>query len=203
MRRNELQSTDPAVFAEVAAAAEVGELGLVTAAGTPRVVPLNFAAVGETVYFHGALDGEKYECIRDDGRCSFSMVEAYALVPSYWTAKKHACPATHFFKSVEIRGRCEIVDDPAEKATGLQALMEKYQPEGGFEAIAADKSMYVKSLAGVGVFRVRGTWTAKVKFGSNEPARVRRIWIEKLRERGAPRDLATANEIEKTLEDGP
>ncbi len=203
MRRKELQSTDPAVFAEVAAAAEVGELGLVTADGSPRVVPLNFAAVGETVYFHGALDGEKYERIRDDGRCSFSMVKSYALIPSYWTAAKHACPATHFFKSVEIRGRCEIVGDPAEKAAGLQALMEKYQPEGSFEAIAADKRMYVKSLAGVGVFRVSGPWTAKVKFGSNEPVKVRRAWIEGLRERGRPVDLATADEIEKTLEDGP
>lgn len=123
----------------------------------------------------------------------------YALIPSYWTAPKHACPATHFFKSVEIRGRCEFVDDPAEKAAGLQALMEKYQPEGGFEPIAADRRMYTKSLAGVGVFRVSGTWTAKVKFGSNETAPVRRIWIEKLRERGAPRDLATADEIERTL----
>ncbi len=54
MRRDELQSRDPALFAEVAAAAEVGELGLLRADGSPRVVPLNFAAVGEDVYFHGA-----------------------------------------------------------------------------------------------------------------------------------------------------
>lgn len=199
MRRTELESTDPAVFAEVAAAAIVGELGLITADGTPRVVPLNFAAVGETVYFHGALAGEKYERIRDDGRCSFSMVASYALIPSYWTAPMHACPATHFFKSVELRGRCEIVEDPTEKAAGLQALMEKYQPEGGFEPIVADRRMYAKSLAGVGVFRVAGAWTAKMKFGSNEPAKIRRVWIEKLRERAEPIDLATADEIEKTL----
>ena len=201
MRRHELESTDPTVFAEVAAAAIVGELGLITADGTPRVIPLNFAAVGEVVCFHGALEGEKFERIRDDGRCSFSMVSSFSLIPSYWTAPKHACPATHFFKSVEIRGRCEIVEDPVEKAAGLQALMEKYQPEGGFEPIAADKRMYVKSLAGVGIFRVAGPWTAKLKFGSNEPAKVRRIWIAKLRERGEPLDLATADEIEKTLED--
>ncbi|MBU0743504.1 hypothetical protein KJ554_14315 [bacterium] len=61
--------------------------------------------------------------------------------------------------------------------------------------------MYIESLEGVGVFRVAGPWTATVKSGSSEPAKVRRFWIEKLRERAEPRDLATAGEIEKTLED--
>ena len=200
MRRHELESTDPAVFTEVAADAEVGYLGLITADGHPRVVPLNFAAIDDRLYFHGALDGEKFDRIRDDGRCSFSMCKPYSLLPSYWVVARHACPATHVFKSVEIRGRCEIVDDPAEKAAGLQALMEKYQPEGGFDPIDADKRMYAKSLERVGVFRVSGPWTAKVKFGSNEPRKVREAWIEGLRERGEALDLATADEIKKTLE---
>jgi len=199
MHRHELARTDPAVFTEVAVDAQVGYLGLVTAEGDPRVVPLNFAAIEGVVYFHGALEGEKFERARDDGRCSFSMCKPYSLLPSHWTAAKHACSATQLFKSVEIRGRCNIVDDPAEKAVALQALMEKYQPEGGYEPIGADKRMYVKALERVGVFRVSGPWTAKVKFGSNEPVKVRRSWIEALRERGEPLDMATADEIEKTL----
>jgi hypothetical protein len=142
LRRSELESKDAEIFAEVARDAEVGELGLVTADGTPRVVPLNFAAVGEAVYFHGGLD---------------------------------------------------------EKARALQALMEKYQPEGGFDEIRADDPIYSKALRGVAVFRVSGAWTAKVKFGVNEAEKHRRLWIEKLRERGEDRDLATALEIEKTL----
>ena len=201
MRRNELESSDPAVFAEVAAAAEVGELGILTADGSPRVVPLNFAAVDGIVYFHGSLSGEKWERVQADPRCSFSMVKAYSVIPSYWTAPRYACPATHFFKSVEIRGRCELVEDLDEKARALQSLMEKYQPEGNFDPIVADDPIYGKALRGVGVFRVSGAWTAKVKFGQNEGAKHRRGWVEKLRERGEPRDLETAAEIEKTLSD--
>ena len=200
MRRDELSSTDAAVFDEVASAAEIGELGLITADGTPRVVPLNFAAVEGRVYFHGARDGEKWSRLRADPRCSFSMVKAYSLIPSHWTAPRYACPATHFYKSVEIRGRCEPVDDLEEKAAALQALMEKYQPEGGHDPIRAADPVYAKALAGVAVFRVSGAWTAKVKFGQNETPVRRRTWIEKLRERGEPRDLATALEIERTLE---
>lgn len=202
MRRDELRSTDPALFAELAVAVEVGELALVTADGSPRVIPLNFAAVGETVYFHGALAGEKFDLCRDGGApCSFAVTRPYSLIPSTWTAPRYACPATHFFKSVEIRGRCGLVDDPAEKARALQALMEKYQPDGGFDPITADDPVYAKALAGVGVFRIRGDWTGKEKFGVNERAELRRRWVEKLRERGAPRDLETALEIEKTLEE--
>ncbi len=200
MRRRELESTDPAVFAEVAADAEVGWLGLVVADGAPRVIPLNFAAVDGVVYFHGALEGEKFALVSEGGPCSFAMAKPYSLIPSGWSSGTHACGATHLFKSVEIRGRCEPVEDPDEKAAGLQALMEKYEPGGGYEPVAADTSMYGRALREVGVFRVSGPWTAKVKFGSNEPVKVRLAWIAGLRERGAPLDLATAAEIEKTLE---
>ena len=58
------------------------------------------------------------------------------------------------------------------------------------------------ALQKVGVFRVINEgWTGKAKFGQNEPARLRRIFVEKLRERGAPIDLLTAGEIEKSLVD--
>ncbi|HOX26056.1 MAG TPA: pyridoxamine 5'-phosphate oxidase family protein [Candidatus Krumholzibacteria bacterium] len=202
MRRHELQSREPDLFQE-AARCEVGYLGLVTPDGTPRVVPLNFAAVGQALYFHGALAGEKWDLLKDGARVSFMMALPYSVIPSYWTAKEYACPATHFFKSVDARGVCGPVAEPAEKARGLQALMEKYQPEGGFRTITAADPQYAKALRAVGVFRIDvESWTGKVKFGINEPARLRRVWIARLRERGQPRDLATAIEIEKQLPPG-
>ena len=84
MRRQELQNQDPALFREVAGC-EVGHLGLVTTGRVPRVVPLNFAAVGETIYFHGALDGEKWELLKDGAAVSFLMTVPYSLIPSHWT----------------------------------------------------------------------------------------------------------------------
>ncbi len=200
MRRHELESHDPDLFAELARRCEVGYLGLVTADGTPRVVPLNFAAVEQTIYFHGALAGEKFELLQAAPRVSFMMALPYILLPSYWLAKGYACPATHYFKSVDARGTCAPCDDVVEKARGLQALMEKYQPEGQYTPITADNPLYTKALRTVGVFRVAVTsWTGKVKFGVNEPDAVRRKMIAGLRERGEPRDLETAFEIEKTF----
>lgn len=203
MRRSELEANDPALFAEVARDCPVGYLTLVTADGQPRSVALNFAALGEDIVFHGALAGEKHDLMRQGPRAGFTMVKEYSYIPSYWSAPEHACPATQFFKSVEIRGRAEVVEDTALKARALQALMEKMQPEGLYTPIDHRLPMYRGSLARVGIFRVvTETWTGKAKFGQNEPAKLRRVYVEKLRERGAPVDVATALEIEKSLGGG-
>ena len=200
MRRTELESADVDLFRDLAATCEVGYLSLVTAEGFPRAIALNFAAVGETIYFHGALEGEKFELIQAAPRAGFSIVKPYSFIPSTWSAPRYACPATQFFKSIEIKGICSEVEDPAERALGLSALMDKHQPEGGFDPIDPAVPIYAKALAGVGVFRVvPDSWSGKVKFGQNEPEKLRRIFVEKLRERGGPMDEETAREIEKTL----
>lgn len=200
MRRHELASNDPALFAELASRCEVGYLGLLTDDGTPRVVPLNFATVEQDIFFHGALAGEKFDLLRASPRVSFMMALPYSVLPSYWLAKGYACPATHYFKSVDARGTCAPCDDVVEKARGLQALMQKYQPEGQYTPITADNPLYTKALRTVGVYRIAvESWTGKVKFGVNEPEKVRHTMISRLRERGEARDLETADEIEKTL----
>ena len=116
MRRTELESADLDLFRDLADTCEVGYLSLVTDAGYPRAVALNFAAVGETIYFHGALEGEKFELIQAAPRAGFTIVKAYSFIPSTWSAPRYACPATHFFKSIEIKGVCSPVDDPAGKS---------------------------------------------------------------------------------------
>ena len=200
MRRSELESHDPALFAEVARDCAVGYLTLVAADDQPRSIALNFAALGADIVFHGALSGEKFTLMRTGPRAGFTMVKEYSGIPSYWSAPDHACPATQFFKSVEIRGRAVVVDNPEFKARALQALMQKMQPEGGYTPIDTALPMYRGALQKVGVFRVVNEgWTGKVKFGQNEPSRLRRAFVEKLRERGTPVDLLTAVEIEKTL----
>ena len=200
MRRKELSSADLALFRDLANTCEVGYLSIDTDEGYPRAIALNFAAVDETIYFHGALEGEKFDLIQASPRAGFSIVRAYSFIPSNWSAPRYACPATHFFKSVEIKGVCSPVEDPAEKARGLGALMAKHQPEGNYDPIDPAVPVYAKALDGVGVFRVvPDSWTGKVKFGQNEPEKLRRIFVQKLRERGGPMDEETAREIEKTF----
>lgn len=200
MRRDELASTEPALFSELASEVMVGYLGVVTATGGPRSIALNFAALGQDIYFHGALGGEKFDLLQHNPPAGFTIVKEYSYIPSNWSAPRYACPATQFFKSIEIKGTCGLISEPEEKARALQALMEKHQPEGGFDTIDPTVPQYAKALEHVGVYKVQcASWTGKVKFGQNEPKKLRRVFVEKLRERGGPGDEQTALEIEKSL----
>lgn len=202
MRRAELAAHDEGLFQELTSEVLAGYLGLVDVHGIPRVIALNFAALDHDIYFHGALGGEKYELLQKSPAAGFTIVKEYSYIPSHWSAPRYACPATQFFKSIEIKGTCGLVNDPLEKARALQTLMEKHQPEGEYEPINAELPQYATAIAHVGVYRIKcGSWTGKVKFGQNEPEKLRRIFVAKLRARGGPHDEATAREIEKSLPD--
>ena len=202
MRRDKLASQDEELFSEIMDEVTVGYLGMLLPDGTPRSVGLNFAALGHDITFHGALAGEKFELLQHNPAAGFTVVKEYSYIPSNWSAPCYACPATQFFKSVEIRGRCGLVSGPQEKARALQALMEKYQPEGGYDKIDASVPQYAKALEMVGVYRLTTeSWTGKIKFGQGEPLKLLRIYVEKLRERNLGMDEATAVEIENILDD--
>ncbi len=200
MRRANLASSDRALFDELVNDVAVGYLSLSNSQGAPRSIALNFVALGQDIYFHGALAGEKCELLQSSPAAGFTIVKEYSYIPSHWSAPKFACPATQFFKSVEVKGVGEVVSDNGEKALALQALMVKYQPEGHYDPVEVSDPGYAKALSGVGVFRVRcDTWTGKVKLGQSEPKKLRHVLVEKLRERGGPHDEATAREIEKSF----
>jgi uncharacterized protein len=202
MRRDEFQNDDPALFEEVVTACLEGFLALNSSEGFPRAVAVNFAAGDGCLYFHGALAGDKYDRVIADDRVGFTMARPYSLTPSDWaTSNGSACPATQLYVSVEVTGRCSLVEDRIEKAIGLQALMEKYQPEGGYRPISHEDSRYDRSIAGVGVFRVdiQG-WTGKIRLAQNQSEASRRDLIERLRQRGRPLDLETADRIAGGLE---
>ena len=200
MRRQEFQCQDLAEFDWIAQHGRVGHLGLIDSSGFPRIVPLNFVAFNRHIYFHGALDGEKFEVFRSQPQVTFSIAIPYSTIPSYWIAKDYACPATTYFKSLHIRGQGAIAEDMAEKATALQAFMEKYQPEGGYRPISCNEPMYEKPLQKVAVFRIDSLQIdIKAKFGQNLSPKVRLELIAKLEARNKATDQQTADEIRRTL----
>lgn len=201
MRREEFLSRDPGLLAELAAHCPEGYLALAAAGAPPRAVPVNFALRETDIYFHGALAGDKFDRIRADGRVGFTIARPYSLVPSHWTSEGgSACPATQLYASIEVRGSCVLVDDAAEKALGLQTLMEKYQPEGGYRPLRATDSGYEAPVRSTGVFRLAiEDWTGKVRLAQERSVEQRERLVRQLRARGAPLDLITADRIAHTL----
>lgn len=204
MRRKEFGNDEPALFEEVADRSLEGFLALTGGDRHPRAVAVNFAAQAGRIYFHGALTGDKFERISADGRVGFTMVLPYSLTPSTWASSSgsngSACPATQLYVSVEVAGNCCLVTDPAEKARGLQALMRKYQPEGGYRPLDHEDPRYERAIAGVGVFRVDvESWSGKVRMAQNLSEESRRDLVKRLRERGSPLDLETADRIDASF----
>lgn len=196
MRRSECEVDDPEAVASVLRECDYGVLSLISG-GEPYGVAVNFAFCGGALYFHGSLEGRKAEAIGDAAQGAFLAVKPYAFIPSYFSDTRSACPATQYFASVHISGTVRRLVDPAEKASGLTALMEKMQPEGGYEPIDAANPVYTNVLEKTGVYKIiPSTVTLKVKAGQNLAKNRRDRLICRLHERGTSVDCRTIEAME-------
>lgn len=158
----------------------------------PYNIPFNYVKYDDCIYIHGAKKGKKIDIIKQNCLGSFSIVEDYSLLPSYFsTDSGDASPATHLFSSVIIDGEIQIIEDYDEKINALQALMKKYQPEGQYKPLN-DKKMYEKMINATGLFKlIPQSISGKVKLGQNwNKEKFDRI-IKNLKERGSKKDLDT------------
>jgi len=157
----------------------------------PYSVPINYVEYKGEIYFHGAKKGKKIEMIKENAFASFSMVEAYSLLPSYFSTEDgKASPATHLYKSVIIDGEIEFVEDFDEKVRGFTALMQKYQKEGQYLPLSDE--IHKKIIKATAMYKLVPTETsAKIKFGQNyNKKRYTRV-VEHLEKRGTKKDLET------------
>jgi len=199
MRRKEFEVREEKLVEDVLKKAEVGYLAFNGPDGWPRVTPLNFVYDGR-VLWHGAIAGERFECLKRDPRATFVAVSSQVFIPSHLTSEESAATATTAFKSVQVRGRCRVIEDPEERCAILNRLMEKYQPEGGYKKISPRDSLYAKILPVTGVYAMTvEEVVGKFKFAQNKSEMDRRKIAAILKERGSPADLVIAEEILKTI----
>lgn len=85
----------------------------------PYGVPINYACVGDTLYFHCASKGHKLENLAANPKASLTVVENAALIPQSFTCS---------FESVIAFGTVSVAEGD-EKRTGLEALIRKYSPD--------------------------------------------------------------------------
>lgn len=188
-------------FAFLAEKTPVGYLGIITPDGYPRVVPFNFAVLDRLVYLHGAAHGETFEYMSRGEKVTFSIDLAYSSLPSFWTSKISACASSMLYRSALVKGRGSIVTEGAEKVRGLTRLMEKYQPEGGYQPIDAESRTYRNIFKATAVYCIKpDIITFRVSMRQKKSRPYNLALIKKLEERGHPIDLETAREIEKLYE---
>jgi len=175
--------------------AEYGTLAL-SDEGKPYSVPVNFVAIDGVIYFHGAQRGRKMNIISKNIKLSFSVVENYALIPSYFSSTEGlACPATQFFKSIIVDGEAEVVESREEKVKMFEALMQKLQPEGQYQPF--DDVAYDKVLSATAVLKIDPSEiSAKFKFGQHLDEERFTMILEHLKKRGEALDLETLHLME-------
>ena len=103
--------------------------------GYPQIIPMNFIFNDNVIYMHSHTRGEKLQNIQKNDKVGFEVDKNLEFLPSYFSDPNDASLADTFYISVVIKGKATIVTDKNEKTLALNRLMEKYQPEGGYEPI--------------------------------------------------------------------
>lgn len=95
--------------------------------GYPYILPLNFGMSVKDdrieLYFHGAMEGTKYQLMEKDSRASFEMDCSHQLVTEI---ERGSC--TMEYESVIGQGHIEMIPDE-EKYDALCILMRHYHQE--------------------------------------------------------------------------
>ena len=170
--------------------------------GTPVLRTVHHVVEDGWLAFHSAPKGEKTGLL---GRPAVVQAEeVIATVPSTFFDPVKACPATTYYRSVQVHGVVEPIEAPASKARVLQALMEKLQPEGGHAPITADDPRYRGPVSGLLVAGIRlEQLEGKAKLAQNRsPAQVAGL-LAQLWRRGAPGDTRAVELIRVANPDAP
>lgn len=130
---------------------KVGRVASIDVQGYPQIIPMNFVYVKNdsidtqtgnnnigAIYMHSHPFGEKIENIKRNSKVGFEVDSYVCFLPSYYFHPTDASQADTLYVSVVIKGNASIVQDSVEKARALNALMKKYQKEGGYESLASD-----------------------------------------------------------------
>jgi nitroimidazol reductase NimA-like FMN-containing flavoprotein (pyridoxamine 5'-phosphate oxidase superfamily) len=181
---------DRTIINELLDSTEYGTLA-VSYNDEPYAVPVNFVRIDDDIYFHGALSNKKMKILASNPKVSFSVVQNYSLIASFFSSTESlACPATQFFKSVSIDGVTKLVESREEKALVFEALMQKLQPEGGYKSFSdAEYDTAIKTTAVIKI--VPSSLRCKFKFGQHVTKERFDMILSHLEERNAEIDKET------------
>ena len=132
--------------------------------GYPQIIPMNFIFNDNVIYMHSHTRGEKLQNIQKNDKVGFEVDKNLEFLPSYFSDPNDASLADTFYISIVIKGKATIVTDKNEKTLALNGLMEKYQPEGGYEPINTQMNV----LDEVAVIKINpNSIRGKYKIGQN------------------------------------
>jgi nitroimidazol reductase NimA-like FMN-containing flavoprotein (pyridoxamine 5'-phosphate oxidase superfamily) len=134
MRHPEREMKNKETITALLEQSQVGRMATVNREGFPVIKPVNFLYWDGKIYIHSSLKGEKIKDIRRRSLVCFEVDESIAYVAGIGTG----CKANYYYRSIIIKGKAAFVKHEGKKMKILEKLMEKYQPEGGYEGISGE-----------------------------------------------------------------
>lgn len=204
MRRSEFAMA-PAQALQFLRQQTLAHLASTTPEGTPVLRTVHTVVVDDWLCFHAAPAGEKTAVV---GRgVVLGAEELVATVPSTFFDPQRACPATTYYRSVQVHGRLEAIETPEQKARVLQSLMEALQPQGGHLPVDADHPLYRAAVAGLLIAGVKldvpTRIVGKAKLAQNLKPLARAQLLESLWRRGEPSDPRAIERLREANPDTP
>ena len=162
---------------------QTGRIASIDDNGFPQIIPMNFVFINDAVYMHSHIRGEKLDNIKRNQKVGFEVDKSLEFLPSYFSDPADASLADTLYISVIIKGNAGIVSDKEEKTNALNGLMEKYQPEGGYEPIRSDMDV-LKEVEVIKI--VPESLRGKYKIGQNMDMKSRVDLAKQIFERNTP-----------------
>ena len=134
MRRRDRKLRNKETILAILVQAQVGRMATINRKGFPAIKPVNFLYWDGKIYLHSSRRGEKISDIRRGSPVCFEVDEPVAYV----AAMGPACRSSYYYRSIIVKGIAAIVSQPDMKSKILGRLMEKYQPEGGYEEVTEE-----------------------------------------------------------------
>ena len=183
-----LEIKSPQKIAEFLNSEHVGRVASTDKEGFPQIIPMNFVFINEAIYMHSYTRGEKLDNIRANPKVGFEVDREVEFLPSYFSSPTDASQADTLYISVVIKGDGIIVNDMNEKTMALNALMEKYQPEGRYDKLTPDMPV-INEVAIIKV--IPKTIKGKYKIGQHMEKSSRTELAKKILERNSPTAITT------------
>ena len=183
-----LEIKSPQKIAEFLNSEHVGRVASTDKEGFPQIIPMNFVFINEAIYMHSYTRGEKLDNIRANPKVGFEVDREVEFLPSYFSSPTDASQADTLYISVVIKGDGIIVNDMNEKTMALNALMEKYQPEGRYEKLTQDMPV-INEVAIIKI--IPKTIKGKYKIGQHMEKSSRTELAKKILERNSPTAITT------------
>ncbi|MDR2611296.1 MAG: pyridoxamine 5'-phosphate oxidase family protein [Deltaproteobacteria bacterium] len=123
--------------------ARIGHLGTFGRDGYPYVIPVHYVYLDGVIYFHGLNRGQKLDNIGANPNVCFQVTGGFSLIQA-----DAPCETNTAYRSVVCLGKAFLVEDAAEKARVLDAVVAKYTPQHRGRAFPGE-ALEVTAVVGI------------------------------------------------------